>query len=546
MLLLVGVLVYANSLQGPLLLDDHGNIAANPGIRRLWPLSAALAPPPGPISFYTRPVLNLTMAWDYAHSGTGVAGYRRTNVTLHVLSGFMLFLLLGRLMRRRSCPSPWMDPDGFPAWLRPFFPDAAGVASFAAALLWVAHPLNTAAMNYLSQRGELLVTLFILALFYSLMRAADAAPAGRWKWQAAAVIACLLGMGSKENMLVAPLLALVFDRLFLADSWREVFRRRGLVHGLLWLTAWWPIHRQWLHSPHFLPGAVPGDARWHYALTQCWALARMLRLAFWPDPLVFYYGAGLVTDWRMVWPQALFLLAVVITSLWALFKYPRAGFAGAVFFGLLAPSSTLIPIWGQPVAEHRMYAPLAALSALAAAGLCRIGMRARRRDVSLSAFLILVLAASLGLGAMTSRRNAVYRDSLDLWLDTVRKVPGSHEAHNSAANMLAQRGRYEEAIFHYREAWRLKPESIQYLHNLAMTYLETGRFREAIPGLEKVLQEMPNDTRAILQLARALAATGRREEALERLRVAAAARPDESELKRMMAALDIPRPEKEP
>ena len=573
MLVLAGYLVYGNSFHSPLALDDLNSIIKNPGIRRLWPLSAALTPPPGPISFFTRPVINLTMAWDYAHSGENVTGYRRTNLTIHILAGVMLYLLLGRVMKRRLGPAhapPWTDPDVLPARLRDFFTDGATLAAFVAALLWMAHPLNTAAVNYLSQRGELLVALFLFLLLYSLLRAAEAGPAGRWKWQGLAAASCLLGMGSKENMLVAPALALLFDRLFLADSWRGVFRQRGLAHAVLWLTALWPIHRQWIHSPHITPGIMPEGARWHYLLTQCRGLTRMIRLAFWPQPLVFFYGMGLITEPLAVLPQALFLLILSGATLWALVRHPRAGFAGAFFFGVLAPSSTFIPILGQPIAEHRMYAPLAALVALVAGGAFAAAARTRRReDISLFLFAGLLLAAGFGLAA--HRRNADYRDPLVLWQDTVRKIPGSPEprndyantlweagrnmeavqqyqealrlkpdyvdAHNNLGTLFVQIGRREEAVRHLEEALRLKPNAPQIHHNLGSVYEEMGRYEDALPHLERAREGLPGNAQVIAQLAHVLAELNRGEEALERIHAALRLQPGDPELNNSLGVL---------
>lgn len=562
-LLAAGYLVYSNTFRNALVLDDLNSIIRNEGIRRLWPLSAALNPPKGPISFWTRPIVNVSLAWDYAHSGENLVSYRRTNMTIHLLCGWILYLLLSRVLR----PA---DPEEKPAWLGDFFRDGAQPAAFMAALLWMVHPLNTAAVNYLSQRAELLMSLFLFAMLFCLRRASDAGPRWAWLWQAAAVGSCWLGMGSKETMLVAPILALLFDRIFLAGSWREVFRNRWWVHGAFCLTALWPISRHLTYSPHVTPELLTPGMRWHYLLTQCWGLARMIRLAFWPRPLVFFYGMGLITSPLTVLPQALLLAALAGATVWALFRYPRAGFAGAFFFGVLAPSSTFVPILGQPVAEHRMYAPLAALLALVAAGAFQAVARTRKKeDVTLFLVVGLVVAAGFGVGA--HRRNADYRDPLVLWQDTVRKIPGSPEPHNDFANalreagrpaeavqqyrealrlkpdymnahnnlgtLLAELGRFAEAEPHLREALRLKPASPQLEINLGMVYLDMGRPEDARRHLESALAALPGHPQAIAQLGHALVDMGRGDEALERLRSALADRPADPELNNTIGVL---------
>ena len=53
-----------------------------------------------------------------------------------------------------------------------------------------------------------------------------------------AAIACLLGMGSKEVMVSAPIMILLYDRTFRARSWRELFanRRRRWYYAALFAT----------------------------------------------------------------------------------------------------------------------------------------------------------------------------------------------------------------------------------------------------------------------------------------------------------------------
>ncbi|HOW96327.1 MAG TPA: tetratricopeptide repeat protein [Kiritimatiellia bacterium] len=550
-----GLLAYGNSFHRVLHLDDLKSIRDNEGIRKLWPPSEVLNPPTGTISFYTRPILNATFALDYAVSGTDWSGYRRTNLLLQVLSGCALYFLLARTLRLRPVGPEKGSGEGacpLPAGWRGFFSDGADRLAWIIALLWLVHPLNTAAVNYLSQRGEILVALCLWTLLYCVGRAADGAGwRARW-WQAAATACCLLGMGSKEHMLAAPLLALLYDRLFLADSWRALWRQRGLMHATLWLTAWWPIHRQCMYSPHITEAALAEETRWRYLLTQCRGLVRMIRLALWPSPLVFYYGRDLATDLSAVWLQALLLGMLAAATAWALVRRPRAGFAGAFSFLVLAPSSTLVPIIGQPVAEHRMYAPLAALLALGVGALQVVLSRMVGPRRAAGTLLGLALIGAIGLGAVTRCRNADYRDPLILWRDTVRKVPLVPEAHYDYANALREAGRLDEAVAEYREAVQLSPDYVDALvnegallamghraaeaiarleqalqlkpdnplarQNLASAYLEAGEFAKSAEQLDQVLKAVPFEPLVTVQWAQTMKEMGRGEEALGRLR----------------------------
>ena len=79
---------------------------------------------------------------------------------------------------------------------------------------------------------------------------------------------------------------------------------------------------------------------------------------------VFEYGTFLVNRATKV---ALYAVGVVVLAVAvgvALWRRPVPGFLGAWFFVILAPTS-VIPGRIQMIVEHRMYLPLAAVSALA-------------------------------------------------------------------------------------------------------------------------------------------------------------------------------------
>src|SRR5471032_1511881 len=96
-IVLAGVGAYANSLAGPFTFDDAGSILENSSIHRLWPLGPVLTPPfAGGQTVGGRSVLNLSLALNYAVSGTAVWSYHAGNVLIHLLAGLALFGIVRR------------------------------------------------------------------------------------------------------------------------------------------------------------------------------------------------------------------------------------------------------------------------------------------------------------------------------------------------------------------------------------------------------------------------------------------------------------------
>ena len=231
-------------------------------------------------------------------------------------------------------------------------------------------------MTYIVQRAESLVGLFYLLTLYCFIRGATSNR--RRPWYAVAVLACLLGMASKEVMVSIPLIVLLYDRAFLAGSFRRAWRRRYGVYLPLastWLLLAWLVIATGNRGGSAGFGA--GIGSWAYLCTQFGAILHYVRLCFWPHPLLFDYGQDTVPLTLAILPDAILVALLGLATLVALWRWPKIGFLGAWFFAILAPTLSVLPVATQVVAEHRMYLPLAAvLTAVALAGYfacCRAG-----------------------------------------------------------------------------------------------------------------------------------------------------------------------------
>jgi len=407
----IGAIAYSNSLSGPFIFDDIDGIVSNPQIRSLIPYRY---PPVKPTTLSGRPMLVFSFAIDYALGGTKVAIYHVTNLLIHLLSALLLYAIVRRSL---SSAKLWGDRVARPVtWL------AAIVAA-----IWVVHPLTTQAVTYIVQRAESLASLFLLASIYCLMRSTDR---NKW-WGVGAIIACGLGMACKEIVAAAPLLAILYDRTFLAGSFKQALIRRWKIY-LAMAAMWGFVLRAFFIDHH--EGTVGFDL-WispiAYARTELNVVAHYLHLAFWPVNLALdYYDWPIARNWSDVsWPGWL-VLGMLIGTIFALRYKPWLGFLGAWFFLILAPSSSFVPISGEAAAEQRMYLPLAALVCLvvvtAWAALC--SWRATRWAAVIAGCFIIVL-----LTRMTLRRNDQYATALDVWTDAVAKRPSDARAHADLA-----------------------------------------------------------------------------------------------------------------
>ncbi len=482
MIVALVLVAYSNTWDVPLLLDDHFALTENPSIseRTTW---RGLFSPPASSPTAGRPVLNLSFALDRATGGLGLARLHGTNLAIHVAAALVLF----GVVRRTLC-LPGMAPRLMHASLP--------AATFAAAW-WAVHPLLTSAVTYISQRAESLMGLCYLLTLYAFIRSTRASTPGGWLMASAA--ACFLGMATKEVMVTAPVLVLAYDRVFVSGSFRAAWNvRRGYYLSLAvsWVLLAWLMGSARLGARNV--GFDQGVTPWAYALTESKVIAQYLKLALWPHPLVFDYGTEILNEPGRAWPFA-FAVGLVGWGAWKLWRtHAGAGFLLVVVFLLLAPTSSLIPIALQPMAESRMYLPLAALTTLLA--------------VSLAAWVgrpVLSVAALAVLGcAVASRaRNEDYRTVVGLWADTVARNPHSARAHHSLANELARDPlTFGGARAHYEAALRIQPGDAEVHSNFGVLLSKRpGGSRAAIEHYERAIRLDPAYVQAHLHLAGLLA-----------------------------------------
>jgi tetratricopeptide (TPR) repeat protein len=512
--------VYFNSLSVPFFFDDRPAIERNESIRQLWPLTTVLTPPVSGAGAAGRPVTNLSLAINYAIGGLDPRGYHLANILLHALAGLTLWGVLRRTLSRTRLHG------------------SAEPLAAACALLWLVHPLQTETVVSVVQRNEILVTLFYLLTLYALERTAGAPDQRRWPLLAFGT--CVLGMASKEVMATAPVLALLYDRTFLSRSWAQVWRERGRVHAALagtWLLLLWLVLRHEQRAGTV--GFDLGVGTWHYLLTQCDALTTYLKLALWPHPLLIDYGVGVITRLPEVAGRATLILSLLGATALLLWRKPALGFAAAAFFIVLAPSSSFVPLTTQPIAEHRMYLPLAPILVGLVLGAHWLAPRFRPA-------LLVALAVLFGL--LTVRRNRDFASELRLWQDNLAKAPQNPRAHASLAGVfsragdweralpyfeqairlrpdyadvhndygvaLGKLGRHEQALTHHARAWQLKADDWQVRFNLGVALRQAGRPTEAKTHLEAVIAGIPQHAAALGQLGEISLQLGRPEEAL--------------------------------
>jgi tetratricopeptide (TPR) repeat protein len=441
-------IAFGSSRLAPFVLDDQIAIIDNQTLRRLWPLSGALfAERESPLA--ARPLVNLSFAVNYAIGALDPRLYHLANILVHIGCALVLWGVVRRTWRLVH------EQDDAPA----------GSTAFATAcvLLWAVHPLNAEAVDYVTQRTELMMGFaFLLTMYCSVRSLTGARPLA---WQAAGVAACAGGMACKESMVMAPLTIVLYERAYAFTTLREAFMARWRFYAGLAAT-WVIVIALQLPGPRIhSAGFASGVSWWTYLLNQSSIILRYFRLSLWPHDLVVNYGPPRLLTFSDVWLPMLAVAALCIASMVVYAWKPRIGFPALWVFLTLAPTSSVLPIATEVGAERRMYLPLAGLIVCSVLFVVWLASRAWTRGANLTTPRARRAAAAAAVGllalsgvAASFARSREFSDGLTLTTTLVERWPTDHSRMVHAASLISV-NRHDEAMAELRQAVNGEPRA---------------------------------------------------------------------------------------
>ncbi len=512
LIVVAGLAAYSNSFAGVFVFDDEPALVENPHLQTLWPLTRSMSAPPG-TTLSGRPVAALSFAIDYAVADGSPSAYHATNLAIHLVAALLVF----GITRRTLMTAPHRDR----------FAGSATPLALVVALVFVVHPLQTGSVTYIVQRVESLMGLFYLGTLYCAIRALEGRDMGGSRpaptlWLCASIIACALGMGTKEVMVTAPLMVMAWDYVFARD---RTTPRKLLYIGL---ASTWGILALIVAGGHRSSAVGFGFADWpwwRYLMTQAQVVTHYLRLSVLPTPLVLDYEWPAAASLSQVALPGILLCALVAATAWGLVRRAPAAFAGVWFFLILAPSSSVLPIVTEVAAEHRMYLPIAGVIALAVLALYAAGRRLPAWAGLLAASAVVILFARI-----TYHRNADYADFDRIWTQTIAERPRNARARNNYATSLLMKGRHAEAEPHLRIALAEQPSFAEAEANLGVALSAQGRLDEGIVHLRRAIELRPEYVSAHRNLGETYALQHRLADALAHYAKALERRPDDVSL----------------
>jgi tetratricopeptide (TPR) repeat protein len=417
--------------------------------------------------------------------GDDTLGYHLISILLHALSAFLIAVILRRLRVPGAC---------------------------LAAVIFALHPVQVESVAWIAElkntlSGALYLSAALVYLHFDESR--------RRRLYALALVLFVLALLTKTVTATLPAALLV---TFWWQRGRLDWRRdvRPLAPWLV-LGAAAGVFTSWVERT--MIGAQGGE--YNFTLIErCLIAGRVVwfylgKLA-WPANLTFIYERWQVSEdvwWQYLYPLGLLAL---VASLWLLRKRTRAPLAALLFFcGTLFPAMgffNVYPFRYSFAADHFQYLACIGIIALFAGGVTSLAKQWGFRPAPAAVVMALFCGGVLIFPTWDQSRQ--YADGETLYRTTISRNPSCWMAHNNLGNALHGQGRLEEAVAHYLEAVRIKPDYAEAYSNLGDALHGLGRLEEAVASFKEALRLSPELAGAHYNLGNALRESGRLQEAV--------------------------------
>ena len=453
------------------------------------------------------PLVWLSLMLDRTLLGVGAGGFHLVNVVLHIANILLLFWVL-----KRYTKAVW--------------------TSFFVAALFALHPLHVESVAWITERKDVLSTLFWLLTMLAYLRYVEIPTTKRY------VIICVifaLGLMSKSMLVTLPLALLLMDywplrRLMPEDAGKGVSIGRLLFEKipLLSLSAAscvMTVIAQKTSGAVAKISIVPFNQRVGNAFV---AYCQYLMKMFWPVDLAVFYPHPIksLAGWKVAVSLAVLLAITIVVILLRRRRYLLVGWLW--YLGTLVPVIGLVQVGGQALADRYTYVPLTGIFIMLAwaAG----DFVAQRRFGRVLAGV--AGSAIIGvLGAMTFVQASYWRDTFSLFTHCAAVTPDNVIVREYMGIGFAEKGDPESALREFEAALRFEPNDIRTLYNIAGMLARQGRIDEAVEYYNRALKLKPGDAGTCVAIASIRAARGEFERAIDSYREGLKYNPDNADLR---------------
>ncbi len=475
LLVFTSLVPYLNILSNGFVYDDKTQVLNNPYIlsfshlRAIFTTSAWSYVGAAGATNYYRPVMSLGYMLCYRLFGASAAGFHLASLLLNAAVVCLLFEVTRRLFGRRD-------------------------VAFLAALVFALHPAHTEAVAWIASVTELEVAFFFL-LTFGLFMSMPARLGRRFALLSAAMaLSYILALLSKEQALMLPLVATLYEHFYRPDRAETGWRAKLQRYGLLWLIwAGYLVFRV-----HFLGKFAPvlqhpGLTRYEEVLSAAALAGHYVGKLLWPVHLQLYYpfhrSASIFDTGFLLGVVALLLCLGLFVWLWRR--------ARPMSFSLIWLFATLLPVLNarwlamNAFSERYLYLPSMGFCWLLAWGIRRLWESLERPVWRRGLAGGLAILAALAVLRIV-KRNRVWRDELTLYTTALASAPEAYPIRLNLGAVYFDLGELKQAERQWLKALETAPTSPIIWNDLGLVYQKEHRYSEAVVMFHKAIKLRPD------------------------------------------------------
>ena len=450
------------------------------------------------------PLTWLSLMFDCELFDNASRACHATNAMLHIANTLLLFLVLNMTTR-----AMWRS-------------------AFVAAL-FALHPLHVESIAWVSERKDVLSTLFWMLTMWAYIGYAAKRSLLRY---VPVLILFALGLMAKPMLVTLPCVLLLMDywpleRFNLAGEAAGRGKRNGVPAGRFDWNRFGALILE--KTPLFLlivissvitfvvqrsAGVMSSVGRLDMGLrvgNAFWSYLAYIGKMLWPAKLAAFYPYIEVPAWHHILAGVAVVLITVASVVWGRKKrYLLVGWLWYV--GTLVPVIGLIQVGMQKMADRYTYIPLIGVFIIISWGTWDILKKFASAKAIATAAAGVTLAA---LSAATWVQAGTWRNNFTLYEHAIKVTRGNFVAHNNLGAALKLEGRLDEAMDHWEKAIRINPGHRDSASNMGRELVNRERYDEAIAVYNKYLEYEPTDFDMKKRVGDAMLGAGRNEEAIE-------------------------------
>ena len=456
--------------------DDPDYVTNNPLLNDLSNLKALFTIP---IQGNYHPLTVFSLILNYKISGFEPWSYHLLNLLLHLTNCILVFRLALLLGRNNL------------------------IIAITTSLLFGIHPMHVESVAWVSERKDVLYSLFFLAGLISYTKYIDS---GSKRQYGVTILFLLLSLLSKPAAVIFPIVLFAIDVLrrrkinFSLVMEKMPFLALAVIMAILTFTA------------QKEKGAIEGvqifDLSTRFFMGFYGIMMYFFKLIF-PVKLSPLYPYAPINESLPVvyYLSPLFFILLVVFIFYSL-KRDRTVAFGILFYLInLLLILQFIPVGSAIIADRYTYIPYIGIFYIVGWLIDRYS----RNELTRSYYINIPLA--LLLAALTFKQSMIWSDSAALWDHAIKNTP-SARAYISRGDLYKKEKQYELAIQSYSEAVKINIVDQEAYTNRGNVYFEQNNYDKALADYKKAFSLDPNYVTAIDNMGAIFGLNGRYDSAL--------------------------------